>query len=352
MAMPMLKTLRRQLPEAEVHVLVRHQASKELLERIGSQHQVHVLNPNIQRSVAQKLQFLWALRQEQYDVHITTFPSNRREFHLLSALIGAKRRIALRYEVGHLETFGFLQTDLVDADANRHEVDQNLSLLTPLGVNAILAERNGGIRLSNQECQTAEDFLKRADIASSDTIIGFHPGCNPEQGNILKRWPAQHFAHLGDRLVEEFGIKVLVGFGGPEEHNLYQEIVGSMTYPAIIPPHASILYTAALIKRCHMFIAADSGLMHLASVLKVPTIALFGPIDSVRSAPFGTCDTIITADLPCIPCNKYPHFQYGGSYIRCRYHGAQQGLCMQRITVEQVYDTILKNYANLVQGIQ
>ncbi len=349
MAIPMLKTLRRQLPEAEVHVLVRHQASKELLERIGCQRQVHVLNSNIQRSVAQKLRFLWALRQERYDVHITTFPSNRREFHLLSAYIGAKRRIALRYEMGHLEMLGFLQTDLVDADANRHEVDQNLSLLTPLGVNAILAERNGGIRLSDEECQTAEDFLKRADISSSDTIIGFHPGCNPEQGNVLKRWPAPNFAHLGDRLIEELGVKVLVGFGGPEEHDLYQEIVESMSHSAIIPAHTSILHTAALMKRCHVFIAADSGLMHLASVLKVPTIALFGPIDSTRSAPLGRCDTIITADLPCIPCNKYPHFQYGGSYIRCRYHGEQRGLCMQRITVNQVYDTFLQNYSNFFQ---
>lgn len=350
MAIPMLKTLRRQLSDAEVHVLVRHEASKELLERVGCQEWVHVLNPKIQRSFVQKLRFLRALRQERYDVHITTFPSNRREFHLMSAFIGAKRRIALRYEMGHIEMFGFLQTDLVDADANRHEIDQNLSLLTPLGVNAILAERNGGIRLSEQECQAAEDFLKSVDIRTSDTIIGFHPGCNPEQGNILKRWPARYFAQLGDRLIEDFGVKILVGFGGPEEDALCREIVEAMTHPAVIPTHApSILHTAALIKRCHVFLAADSGLMHLASALKVPTIALFGPIDAIRSAPLGQCDTIITADLPCVPCNKYPHFQYGGSYIRCRYHGDKRGLCMQRITVDQVYENILQNYADIVK---
>ncbi len=349
MAIPMLKTLRRQLPEAEVHVLVRHQAGKDLLERIGCQQQVHVLNPDIQSSAAQKLQFLWALRKERYDVHITTFPSNQRMFHLLSACIGAQRRIALRYEMGHFEMFGFLQTELVDADANRHEVDQNLSLLTPLGVNAILAERNGRIRVSDQECQAAEEFLHSVDISESDRIVGFHPGCNPDKGNVLKRWPIRNFARLADRLIEDFGVKVLIGFGGVEERGLYLEIAELMTHTAIIPDHAQILHTAALMKRCHLFLAADSGLMHLASLLKVPTIALFGPIDSTRSAPFGQCDTVITSELPCVPCNTYPHFQYGGSYIRCRYHGDQRGLCMQRITVDQVYTTILQNYPVVLQ---
>lgn len=349
MALPMLRTLRRQLPEADVHVLVRHQASKDLLQRIGCQREVHVFNPNLQHSIPQKIQFLWKLRQERYDVHITTFPSNRREFHLLSALIGAKQRIALRYEVGHLETFGFLQTELVDADAGRHEVDQNLSLLTPLGVNAILAERNGGIQLHQEELNYAADFLKRANMMPSDIIIGFHPGCNPAQGNILRRWPAEYFAQLGDRLIKRHGVKILLGFGGPEEQPLYQKIATLMTCTPILAENTDILHTAALIRHCRLFIAADSGLMHLSCLVKVPTIALAGPIDPERDGPLGQAHTTIKSPLPCVPCSTYPHFQHGGSHIRCRYHGAQRGLCMQRITVEHVYKTILNNYADLVQ---
>jgi ADP-heptose:LPS heptosyltransferase len=349
MAIPMLKTLRRQLPEAEVHVLVRHQASKELLERVECQQQVHVFHPKFQRSLALKMRFLWMLRQERYDVHITTFPSNRRAFHLLSAMIGARRRIALRYEVGHLETFGFLQTDVVDADANRHEVDQNLALLTPLGVNAILAERNGSLRLTPAEQNYAADFLQRARLTPQSVLVGFHPGCNPEQGNILRRWPARYFAELGDRLAETHHLTIVLGFGGPDEQPLYQEIAALMTHAPVLTEPASILQTAALIRHCRLFLAGDSGLMHLACLLKVPTIALSGPIDPVRDGPLGAIHTSIKATLPCSPCNLYPHFQHGGSYIRCRYHGQQRGLCMQQITVDQVYAAILRNYAELVQ---
>lgn len=348
MLIPTLRTLHQQLPDAVVDILVRHQASKEILERINCCRKIYVFNPGIYKTFPQRIRFLSTLRQEKYDVDITTFPSNRAEFNLLSFFIGAKRRIALRYEVGYVETLGFLQTELIEADATRHEIDQNLALLAPLGVNIFLAERNGGISLEKQETDYAEAFLKKTELRSQDVLIGFHPGCNPTQGNLYKRWPTKHFARLGDQLVEEFGAKILVGFGESEEKALYKEIYDSMKYKPIILENISILKTAAIMKTCRLFVAADSGLMHLATVMNVPTVALFGPVDVARSAPLGSADTVITANLPCVPCNQYPHYQYGGSYIRCMYHGNRRGYCMQSITVEQVYDTIVRNYADIL----
>jgi len=351
MFIPTLRTLRKQLPDAVVDVVVRHQASKEILERINCCRKIYVFNPAIHKTFTQKIRFLSTLRQERYDVNITTFPSNRAEFNLLSFFIGAKRRIALRYEMGYIETLGFLQTELVEVDATRHEIDQNLSLLAPLGVNLFLAEKNGGMYLEEQETNYAEAFLKKAALTSRDVLIGFHPGCNPGLGNTYKRWPAKHFAMLGDKLVEEFGAKILVGFGGSEEHHLYKEIYELMKYEPIILEDISILKTAAIIKKCRLFVAADSGLMHLATAMKVPTIAIFGPVDAARSAPVGKGDTVIKANLPCVPCNKYPHYQYGGSYIRCMYNGSRAGYCMQSITAKKVYDTIVRKYADILKSV-
>jgi lipopolysaccharide heptosyltransferase II len=351
MYIPTLRTLHQQLPDAIIDVVVRHQASKEILERINCCRKIYVFNPSIHKTFAQKIYFLRTLRKERYDVNITTFPSNRAEFNLLSFFIGAKRRISLRYEVGYTETLGFLQTELVEADATRHEIDQNLSLLAPLGVNIFLAEKNGGLYLQEQEEDYAEAFLKKANLTPKDVLIGFHPGCNPAQGNIYKRWPPKHFGMLGDKLVEQFGAKIFVGFGGSEEDSLYREIYDFMKHKPIIPESTSILKTAAIIKQCKLFVAGDSGLMHLATVMKVPTVAIFGPVDVTRSAPVGAADTVIKADLPCVPCNKYPHYQYGGSFIRCVYNSNRKGHCMQSITVEKVYNTIVQNYASILQPV-
>ena len=348
MFIPALRTLRQQLPDATIDVLVRHNASKDILKRVNCTRTIYVFNPNHHNSFVSKLRFLRTLRQERYDVSITTSPSNRAEFNLLSFFIGAKRKISLRYKVGYIETLGFLQNELIEADARRHEIDQNLSLLSPLGVNISFAERERGFRLDEQELAYADEFMRKAKISAEDTLIGFHPGCNPAQGNLYRRWSPQYFAKLGDKLIDTFGVKILVGFGGRDENHLSEEIARLMKHKPIIPENVSILETAALIKRCKLFVASDSGLMHIATAMNVPTVVLYGPIDPGRDAPPGPNHLVIQAKLPCVPCNKYPYYQYGGSYIRCIYDDERKGFCMQSLTPEHVYENIVRTYASLL----
>ena len=340
---PVLRALRQQLPEATIDVLVRDVASRDILERVKCANTIELFNPG-QLSLGEKFRFLRRLRQQRYDANLTAFPSNRAEFNILSFLIGAKRRIATAYEVGAFETLAFLQTDRVQADVNRHEIDQNFALLSPLGITNSFAERDRSFQLQAAEIEAAADFLRQANVPENARLIGFHPGCNPEQGNIYKRWPAEHFAALGDRLIQEFGVQ-LIGFGGPAEQPLLQEIQRRMHQKLLLHPVTSILDTAAVLKRCRLFVSNDSGMMHIAAALNVPTVGLFGPSNPNRSAPPGNQHFVIQAQLPCVPCNTYPHYQYGGSYVRCIYKGAQKGYCMQTLPVDRVYDAIVKNYA-------
>lgn len=351
MYIPALRTLHQQLPDAIVDVVVRHQASKEILERFNCCRKIYVFNPSIHKTFAQKLHFLRTLRAERYDVNITAFPSNRREFNIISFLIGAKRRIAIRYHVGNFETLEFLQTELVETDESVHDVDQNFSLLGPLGINTLLCNgKDISWDVNDEENAYAEELLRKLQLTSHDILIGFHPGCNPSQGNSLKRWPTGNFAILGDKLIEAFDSKILI-FGDEGETDLKKDIQLSMKYPSIIPENMPLLKIAALIKRCQLFVTNDSGLMHVATAMGVPTVSLFGPSDPKRNAPYGEGHTVIRADLPCIPCNKYPHYQYGGSYVRCVYNNNHKGHCMQSITVEKVYDTIVQNYASILQPV-
>lgn len=348
MCIPALRTLRRNFPEAVVDVVVRHQASQELLERIACQRKVYVFNAVTHKTWRQKFQFLQALRQEQYDVNITTFPSNRCEFNLLSFCIGAKRRIAPRYQVGNLETLDFLQNELVDINEEYHDIDQNLSLLVPLGISKL--SWNGkdiSWELTVEERAYAERCLNSLGLSQEDMLIGFHPGCNPDQGNFLKRWPVDHFARLGDQLIDEFDAKILL-FGDSKEAGLRESIKSLMKYPPYIPETTALLNVAALIKQCRLFVTNDSGLMHIAAAMGVPTVSLFGPSDMVRNAPYGEGHLVIQATLPCSPCNTYPHYRYGGSFIRCIYHGTRKGECMRTITVEQVYRTLSEHYADIL----
>ena len=350
MCIPALRALYRKFPEAVIDVVVRHQASKELLERLDCQRRVYLFNPATQKTWRQKFQFLRALRQEYYDVNITAFPSNRREFNLLSFCIGAKRRIAPRYQMGNVETFDFLQNELVTVHEDFHDIDQNLSLLAPLGISKLLWNgKDISWELTPEEHVYAEDCLQLLGLSPKELLIGFHPGCNPEQGNILKRWPADHFARLGDKLIEAFDAKILL-FGDSNEAGLRETIKSLMKYQPFIPETTALLNVAALIKQRRLFVTNDSGLMHVAAAMGVPTVSLFGPSDIRRNAPYGEGHMVIPATLPCCPCNTYPHYQYGGSFIRCMHHRSRKGECMRSITVEAVYTKIVQNYADIVHS--
>ncbi len=350
--LPTLRAIQQQLREAVVDVMVRHQASKEILERVGCCRRILVFHPALHRNVMQRIAFLRMLRQERYDVNLTAFPSNRAEFNILSALSGAKRRIASRYQAGYFQTLAFLQTETIPAEASQHEVEQNLSLLVSLGIDLREVERDIRIDISSDEMADVDAFLDEHSLTPDDILIGFHPGCNPAQGNIYRRWPPEYFAMLGDRLAEQFGATILVGFGGPEEHQLYAAIAALMQHPPVQIKEFPLLKGAALIKRCRLFVAADSGMMHLATAMQTPTVALSGPIDPQRNAPYGEEHTQIKARIPCAPCNTYPHHQHGGSFIKCIYQGDLSGQCMKSITPDDVFELLVERYGELLTRLR
>jgi len=60
----------------------------------------------------------------------------------------------------------------------------------------------------------------------------------------------------------------------------------------------------ALIKRCRFFVSNDSGLMHVAAALDVPTVAVFGSTDPVATGPRGKRTRIVRRPMACSPCLK------------------------------------------------
>ena len=88
-----------------------------------------------------------------------------------------------------------------------------------------------------------------------------------------------------------------------------------------------LMHTAALLQQCRLLLSNDSGLMHMATALRVPVVAIFGPtVQEFGFYPFKACAQVISATLPCRPCSTK------GS-ARCP-RGHHQ--CMQQVTVTQI----------------
>ena len=86
--------------------------------------------------------------------------------------------------------------------------------------------------------------------------------------------------------------------------------------------------TASLIKRCKLFISNDTGLMHIATTVETPVIAIFGPTDQKRTAPYGKGNLVIRKNLECSPCYKF-HIRK----FKCKFNSVK---CLNNISVEEV----------------
>jgi ADP-heptose:LPS heptosyltransferase len=129
-------------------------------------------------------------------------------------------------------------------------------------------------------------LLAELNLSPEQMLIGLHPGSAP--GFTWKRWPLESFARLAAALAGEYNAHFLI-FGGPDEAQLKQGL------KSLIPNHQTritiidtdLLTTAAVMQRCRLVVANDSGLMHLASAAGSLTLGIFGPTDEDRIGPRG-----------------------------------------------------------------
>jgi ADP-heptose:LPS heptosyltransferase len=218
------------------------------------------------------------LRRERYDVSICAFPSNRWQFNVFAFLAGARKRITHSYRVGRMTTLGFLQNCRIPADENLHDVDQNLALLSALGIERP-AKPLPFFSLSDESKRKAGEFL-RENRLQDRRLVGVHAGGGPIE---WKRVPIDRFIEqINSRIADD---STVIVFGGPEEGELKQEIKRALSCPCVIFD-GPLAETAALIHACAVFITNDSGLMHIAAVSPdVQIIALFNGTNPGRTRP-------------------------------------------------------------------
>jgi len=138
-----------------------------------------------------------------------------------------------------------------------------------------------------------------------------------------KCWPAERFAGLADRLVDEFDAAVLL-FGTASEREVARRIQALMRHrPIDLAGQTTLEELPALLAACDSFIGNDSGAAHVAAAVAVPAIVIFGPTDPERTRPLGTRVTVVRVPVSCSPC------MLRDCPVDHR--------CMNRISVEEVY---------------
>ncbi len=142
-----------------------------------------------------------------------------------------------------------------------------------------------------------------------------------------KRWGLEHFARLGDMLIEQLDANVLLLWGPGEEQDVAY-IEQSMQHRAERAPLTSIGELGALLASCDFTISNDSGPMHISAAVQTPTLGIFGPTNPELQGPFHEGSSWVRLDgLDCLGCNL----------TRCEIGN----ICMRDLQVETVFNAFL-----------
>jgi heptosyltransferase-1 len=125
---------------------------------------------------------------------------------------------------------------------------------------------------------------------------------NPGAGWGAKCWPADRYSAVARGLIDR-GLRVLVN-AGPGEEPL-AEAISKATGGAATPLTCSLEQLIALTRRVALFIAGDTGPLHLACALVRPVLGIYGPTDPSRNGPFGTRFKVLRS-----PQSRRDHTRY------------------------------------------
>jgi ADP-heptose:LPS heptosyltransferase len=165
----------------------------------------------------------------------------------------------------------------------------------------------------------AEGLLRQLGAPSGWPRIAVHPGgYYPSQ-----RWPVDRFADVAVALAARHTGKVVI-LGGPGEDELVRALHRFGADHSVMVPAVDVASLAAVLSRCDILIANNSGPLHLAGAVGLATVSIMGPTDPVRFWPMGVEQTVLRRrDLACSPCARG----------RCGPHD-----CLEGITVSEVLD--------------
>jgi heptosyltransferase-2 len=200
--------------------------------------------------------------------------------HLVLALSGAKRRVG--FALGKRDA---ALTDVVAvSDSRQQRVADWMQLLKPFG--GAVTVQVPRLYLNESERQWASGYLTSRGVAKEDLIVGIHPGA----GLVEKRWPLERFREVAEATAARPGVRVLV-FAEPSGYG-----AELFTLPRVIQAQVGLRELMALIERCSLLICNDSGPMHIAGALGVPTVAMFGAGIEQWFAPLGEGHEILRPD--------------------------------------------------------
>ena len=276
MTTPLVRQLRNNYPQAEIHYLIGKSASKVLQDN-PYLNSILTFDEDTfnQKKMTKLIKLVSRIRKEKYDLIFVL--DKHWSFNLTAKLSGIKKRVGFnRYNKE-----GLLLTDKVYYGKIRHDIFCYLDLAKRVGLNIDYQDFKMDVALTDEELNFADKFWQENNLENK-TVIGICPGGGSNPGQVLqdKILPVEHYI----KLIKNINQPVLI-FGGPTDKIKEEQILKECPQVISTIGKTSLKQSIAIMKKCSQLICNDSGPMHMAAAVKKNVISIFGPVHPARKAP-------------------------------------------------------------------
>ncbi|MEW5802162.1 MAG: glycosyltransferase family 9 protein [bacterium] len=241
---------------------------------------------------------------------------------LLTRLTGAGTRIGFRADYCREPASArFTNCHIAPSSGDVHIIDRCLSLIRGLGADT--DHKRFKFHIPKEDHASIAAFLKKKKVPKDTLLVLINPGA----GWKTKLWGEENYAALADRIVLELrgrGVAVIF-LWGPKELSMVKSIQKKMHQPSLLACPTNLKQSLALMQRAHLFIAGDTGPLHMAAAIGTPCVGIYGPSSPERNGPYGDFHTVVQAAVPCKGCFR---------------RFCDNIICMESIPVDEVMDAV------------
>lgn len=272
------------------------------------------------KNTLDRIKLIGKIRGNSYDFVLDFFSNPTTA--LMTFLSGAKYKAGFPYR-GRKYAYNLYGPK---ERGKHHAALLHLEMLKSIGVSS---ERTKLLYdLTKKVKDVADEYFSKT-FSEDDFVVGL----SPTGGWQSKKCSPEKLAETGFEIIKKYNAKILVIWGPSDFEDAIKihQIIGNNSFLA---PDTSLSEMAALISKCKILIANDSGPMHISTAVGTPVLSIHGPTNPLHQGPFGEKhEWVQYSELDCITCNL----------LECpRNHECFRDLPVTRI-MEKVDSLIQKN---------
>ncbi|MCM8780671.1 MAG: lipopolysaccharide heptosyltransferase II [Candidatus Omnitrophica bacterium] len=314
LTLPVLDTLKQNFPEAKIIVMTGPRPKDIFL---NNPYVDRVIIYNKQERLREKISLFRQLKKESFDIVID----------LRNSLFGIL--LSSRYRVSPLLS--------IPKDVKHAKESHMYKLYSALRSYGYLKKplTKSSVYISPEDKEYIEEILRINNIRKEENLFVVAAGARSQ----IKRWQREKFVELITLLIKDLNVQVIL-VGSQEDACVNKYITENVVYTVLdLTGKTTLSQLAYLLKKARLLVTNDSAVLHMASYLDVPVVAIFGPTNEARYGPWSCNSVVIKKDISCRPCQK----------ARCRFKTLD---CMRLIGVQDVFRRIKEFLGGVSQSLQ